>query len=354
MSLREQVGQLLLLGIDGTELGVVQAAWLRMLQPSGIVLFRRNIESAAQTRALLADVQAVVRAPMLQTVDLEGGQVDRLRDALAPMPSAGNIAALHSADCSRRHGELIGMAARTFGFNCTFAPVLDFALPESANVMGDRAAGQDAAAVVAYAKPFLRGLTATGVLGCGKHFPGLGGGDLDSHHALPRIRRTWKTLWAEDMAPYRELRQKLPMVMVSHAAYPKITGNSEPASLSHFWLQTTLRQKIGYTGLVVSDDMEMKAVAARKIPTAAMEFVEAGGDVFLICHDAAAITLAYEAVLTEAERSTTFRKKVGAAAQRVMLAKKRWARRMRPTAARNAAGLAELRNQIVRLSERCA
>jgi beta-N-acetylhexosaminidase len=354
MTVREQVGQLLLLGMDGCELGVVQAAWMRMLQPCGIVLFQRNIENAAQTRELLEAVQATTRAPMLRAVDLEGGQVDRLRDALAPMPSAGRIAALHSASFARQHGELIGAAARAFGFNCSFAPVLDLAAPESASVLGDRAAGETATAVVAYAKPFLQGLTATGVLGCGKHFPGLGGGDLDSHHALPRIRRNWKTLWAEDIAPYRELRQKLPLVMVSHAAYPKIGGNSEPASLSPFWIQKVLRQKIGFPGLVLSDDMEMKAIASRKIEIAALEFIEAGGDVFLICHDAAAITAAYEAVLKEAERSTSFRRKVVAAAQRVMQAKKRWARRLRGTSAPSEKELNELRAQISRLGERCA
>jgi beta-N-acetylhexosaminidase len=354
MTLREQVGQLLLLGIDGLELGVVQAAWLRMVQPAGIVLFQRNIESAPQTRALLASVQQTNRAPMLRAVDLEGGQVDRLRTALAPMPSAGRIAAMHSASCSRQHGELIGNAARAFGFNSTFAPVLDLAAPESASVMGDRAAATDAESVIAYATPFLQGLTATGVLGCGKHFPGLGGGNLDSHHALPRIRRNWKTLWAEDMAPYRALRHKLPMVMVSHAAYPKITGKSGPASLSPFWLQKTLRQKIGFAGLVLSDDMEMKAIAARTIGVAALEFVAAGGDIFLICHDAALITQAFEAVVAEAERSTVFRKKVVAAAQRVVLAKKRWARRMRPTPAPDSATLTTLRQQILRLDERCA
>src|SRR5580698_197726 len=131
MTLREQVGQLLILGLDGCELGVVQAAWMRMLQPCGIVLFQRNIESAAQTRALLDAVQATTRAPMLRTVDLEGGQVDRLRAALAPMPSAGKIATMHSASFARQHGELIGEATRAFGFNCSFAPVLDLIAPES-------------------------------------------------------------------------------------------------------------------------------------------------------------------------------------------------------------------------------
>ncbi len=354
MKLREQVGQLLILGLDGTELGIVQAAWLRMLQPAGVVLFQRNIESAAQTQSLLRAIQDTARSPMLHAVDLEGGTVDRLRDAFAPMPSAGRVSALHSVKAAQLHGKTIGQACRAFGFNTTFAPVLDLSSMQGVNVMADRTAAPTAAGVVAYARPFLKGLGATGILGCGKHFPGLGSGELDSHHALPRIRLNWKTLWAEDMAPYRDLNHDLPMVMVSHAAYPRITGNSEPASLSPFWIQKMLRQKMGYKGLVLSDDLEMKAIMTRSIEVAALEFIEATGDIFLICHDAALITAAYEAVLAEAEHSTAFRRKVVAAAQRVMLAKKAWARRLRFAPVPTEAKLAELRAQVTRLSESCA
>jgi beta-N-acetylhexosaminidase len=144
------------------------------------------------------------------------------------------------------------------------------------------------------------------------------------------------------------------MVMVSHAAYPKITRGNEPASLSPFWIQKVLRQKTGFSGLVLSDDMEMKAIASRKIENAALEFIEAGGDVFLICHDAAAITAAYEAVLREAERSTSFRRKVVAAAQHVMMAKRRWARRLRGTSALSEMELNKLRARISQLNARCA
>jgi beta-N-acetylhexosaminidase len=343
----------MVLGLDGTELGIVQTAWLRMLQPGGVVLFQRNIESAAQTQALLRSIQAATRTPMLHAVDLEGGSVDRLRAALVPTASARKVAELGSARQSQLHGKLIGAAARAFGFNCTFAPVLDLASAEGSKIMGDRSAGSDAAQVIAYARPFLKGLASTGVLGCAKHFPGLGSGELDSHHALPRIRRSWKTLWAEDMEPYRTLKDELPMVMVSHAAYPRITGNSEPASLSPFWIQKTLRQKMNYRGLVLSDDLEMKAVVSRSIEVAALEFVEAGGDIYLICHDAAMITAAYEAVLAEAERSTAFRRRITAAAQRVMLAKKNWARRLRFAPVPDAGSLVQLRSQVEALGRLC-
>lgn len=354
MNLREQVGQLLVLGLDGYELGPVQSAWLRMLRPGGVVLFTRNIHDAPQTHALLQGIQQATSTPMLRCVDLEGGSVDRLRDALTPMPSAGEVAALKSPRASNLHGQLIGRAARAFGFTTVFAPVLDLARPISAKVMGTRAAAADAKGVIAYAKPFLKALAANGILGCGKHFPGLGDGEVDSHHKLPRIRRSWKKMWSEDLAPYRSLRLALPMVMISHAAFPAVTGNSDPASLSPFWIQKTLRQKIGYCGVVVSDDLEMKAVLARSIETAVMEFIEAGGDLYLICHDAALITRAYETVLAEAERSTAFRRRVTAAAQRVMVAKKKWARRLRFAPMPTAAEIESLHREIHLLSKLCA
>jgi beta-N-acetylhexosaminidase len=325
-----------------------------MLRPGGIVLFTRNIRDAQQNRALLQAIQQSSTTPMLRCVDLEGGSVDRLREALAPMPSAGEVAALKSPHLSQLHGRLIGRAARAFGFNTVFAPVLDLASPASVKVMGARAVAADAKGVIAYAKPFLKALAANGVIGCGKHFPGLGNGDVDSHLTLPRIRRSWKKMWSEDLVPYRSLRRALPMVMISHAAFPAITGNSDPASLSPFWIQKTLRQKIEYTGVVISDDLEMKAVLARSIESAAMDFIESGGDLLLICHDAALITRAYETVLAEAEHSTAFRRRVIAAAQRVMVAKKKWARRLRFSPAPTAAEIESLRQEILHLSKLCA
>lgn len=354
MNLREQVGQLLVLGLDGYELGPVQSAWLRMLRPGGVVLFARNIQNASQTHSLLQGIQQATSTPMLRCVDLEGGTVDRLRDALAPMPSAGEVAALRSARASHLHGQLIGRAARAFGFTTVFAPVLDLASPLSAKVMGSRTAAADAKGVISYAKPFLKALAANGVIGCGKHFPGLRDGEVDSHHLLPRIRSSWKTMWTEDLLPYRTLRKSLPMVMVSHAAFPAVTGNSEPASLSPFWIQKTLRKKIEYGGIVVSDDLEMKAVLTRSIENAVAEFIEAGGDLYLICHDAALITRAYETVLAEAEHSTAFRRKVTTVAQRVMVAKKKWARHLRFAPVATPAEIESLREEIHQLSKLCA
>jgi beta-N-acetylhexosaminidase len=312
-TLREAVGSLIVAGLNGTELTGLERAWLKLVHPAGIILFRRNIADARQTRALLAEAQQYCAPHAARFVDLEGGTVDRLRDALAPMPSAQSVARASlnsgSSTLAREHGELIARAVQAFGFNSTLAPVLDLALPASAQVMGSRCAAPDAAGVVAYAQEFLAGLAAQNVAGCAKHFPGLGGGTLDSHQLTPAIERTWQQLWSGDLAPYRALREHLPIVMVSHAAYPKTKGKKRPASVSSFWIETVLRKQIGYRGLVLSDDLEMGGILNYcLIEEAAIEAIRAGTEIVEICHSAELILRAYEALLAEAEQSPAFRK----------------------------------------------
>jgi beta-N-acetylhexosaminidase len=282
------------------------------VRPAGIILFRRNIADAAQTRALLKEATALTAPHGLRCVDLEGGTVDRLRDALAPMPSAQAVALAAQqtgkAALMREHGELIARAVKAFGFNTTLAPVLDLALPASAKVMGTRAAAPTADRVVAYARNFLSGLAAHGVIGCGKHFPGLGGGSLDSHLDTPSIDRTLRELNCEDLIPYRELCNELPMIMINHAAYPRTPGRNRPASASHYWITTVLRKRLGYRGIIFSDDMEMGGILkSMPIEEAAVAALRAGMDLLEICHSPELILRAYEALIAEGERSAAFR-----------------------------------------------
>jgi beta-N-acetylhexosaminidase len=173
--------------------------------------------------------------------------------------------------------------------------------------MGTRAAAETATGVVEYARAFLAGLASQGVVGCGKHFPGLGGGTLDSHLDTPEIARPGRELWNEDLVPYRELSNELPMVMVNHAAYPKTPGKARPASVSRYWIETVLRKRIGYRGIVFSDDLEMGGVLKFfGIEEAAVEAVRAGTDLLEICHSPELILRAYEALLAEGERSRAF------------------------------------------------
>jgi len=259
VNLRQQVGQLIIAGVEGTELTALERAWLKLVRPAGMILFRRNIEQAAQVTNLLREATEIAGAPLFRCVDLEGGLVDRLRDLIAPMPSPAAVFATGKPANFVRHGRLIGQEAKTLGFNVTFAPVLDLGLPISAAVMGTRVISAEPDDVAEYALAFVEGLEAVGILGCGKHFPGLGGGTLDSHEAMPLIDRIWKELWEQDLAVFRALAPKLPMMMVAHAAYPRVK-DATPASISPYWIATVLKKRIGFAGLVISDDMEMGGI----------------------------------------------------------------------------------------------
>jgi beta-N-acetylhexosaminidase len=329
--MRGQIGQLLIVGFDGTEMSPRLASLLTKIQPAGVILFARNITGAEQTHTLLRECQKCVATPLFTCVDLEGGTVDRSRNVVGSAPSPAEVFATGSRALFRKHGRVIGENCRALGFNVDFAPVLDLAFKASRKVMSSRAVSDDPKQVVAYAREFLRGLGDAGVLGCGKHFPGLGEATLDTHHELPSVEKPLRKLWDEDLVPYRSLslRRELTMIMVSHAAFPAVTKEGTPASLSKKWITDILRKKIGYRGLICSDDLEMGGVlAAAPIEQAAIEHVtighiRAGGDLGLICHQEDFILRAHKALVREAERDGRFARRVRESAGRVLAFKKK-------------------------------
>ncbi len=303
---------------------------LTRVQPAGVILFARNIKSPSQTWQLLRECQKCVSTPLLTCVDLEGGSVDRFRDALAASPSAADVFGTGDRKLFRKHGQVIGECCRALGFNVDFAPVLDLAFPASRSVLGSRAVSANPREALAYAKEMLAGLKASNVLGCGKHFPGLGEGKLDSHHELPVIEKPLNKLWAEDLLPYRTLRQQLPLVMISHAAYPQVTNERTPASVSKIWITDILRKRIGYKNLIVSDDMEMGAVlGVSPVADTAVNFIDSGGDLCLVCHREEYVLQAHEALTLRAERDVPFSRRVTASARRLIAFKKKRAKLLR-------------------------
>ncbi|WP_446744529.1 beta-N-acetylhexosaminidase [Silvibacterium acidisoli] len=318
MNLREQVGQLLIAGLEAQQLTAMEKAWLRLIRPGGVILFRRNIADPTQAAELLRQTTEIAGAPLFRCVDVEGGLVDRLRDAIAPMPSAAAVFNSGRRSLYVKHGKLIGREVKALGFNVTLAPVLDLALPISSKVMRTRVVSPEADEVIEYASAFLDGLDSEGILGCGKHFPGLGAGTLDSHEATPHIQRSAKELWNEDLAVFRALEPRLPMMMISHATYP-LAKDDTPASVSPYWVTTILKKRIGFAGLVVSDDMEMGGILKHMpMEEAVVHAVLAGVELIEICKDPALVLAGYEALLREAERSSAFRKRVETAAQKVV------------------------------------
>jgi beta-N-acetylhexosaminidase len=315
----------LIIGFDGTEMTSRLTSLLQRLQPAGVILFARNIQTPGQTRQLLRDCQKNVATPLFTCVDLEGGTVDRFRTALGSAPSAADVFETGDRKLYRKHGEIIGKNCRALGFNVDFAPVLDLAFEASRSVMSSRAVSANPRDVADYARDFLAGLQSAKVLGCGKHFPGLGEGTLDSHHDLPVIEKPLKRLWAEDLVPYRALRRNLPFVMISHAAYPQVTRDRRPASLSKTWITDILRRRIGYRNLVASDDLEMGGVlAAAPIGRAAVEFIRAGGDLCLVCHREEYVLQAHEELARTADRDKAFARRAVQALQRIAAFKRKY------------------------------
>ncbi|MGA7907358.1 MAG: glycoside hydrolase family 3 N-terminal domain-containing protein, partial [Candidatus Sulfotelmatobacter sp.] len=172
----EALRQLVILGFDGTEMTAQLSSLLTRLQPAGVILFARNIRSPQQTWHLLRDCQHRAATPLFTCVDLEGGSVDRFREALGPTPSAADVFATANRRLFRKHGQIAGENCRALGFNVDFAPALDLAFEASRSVMSTRAVSADPVETVGYCREFLAGLRKAGVLGCGKHFPGLGEG----------------------------------------------------------------------------------------------------------------------------------------------------------------------------------
>ena len=350
-----QLGQLLIIGFDGTEMSPRLASLLTRIQPAGVILFARNITGAEQTHTLLRECQKRVATPLFNCVDLEGGTVDRFRDLIGSAPSPAEVFATGNRALFRKHGRVIGENCRALGFNVDFAPVLDLAYQASRSVLSSRAVSADPKQVIAYAREFLRGLDDAGVLGCGKHFPGLGEATLDTHYELPSVEKPLRKLWAEDLVPYRSLstsqRRELPMVMVSHAAYPKVTGDRTPASLSKKWITDILRKKIRYNGLIVSDDMEMGAVLKfAPIEQTVVRHIRAGGDLALICHKEEMVVRAYEALIHEAERDRRFAQRARESARRVLAFKKKYLPGRR-TASLSSARVEKLTRQLWEFGE---
>ena len=351
-SLQASIGQLLIIGFDGTEMSPRLAALFTRLQPAGVILFGRNITSGEQTYKLLKDCQACVSTPLFTCVDMEGGRVDRFRNVTGSAPSAADAFAAGDRNLFRKHGKVIGESCRTLGFNTDFAPVVDLAFEASKTVMSSRAVSADAKEAVVYAREFLAGLRSANVIGAAKHFPGLGEANLDTHHELPSVNKSWKKLWAEDLYPYRTMRRELPMILIGHANYPAVTHDSSPASLSKKWITDVLRKKMGYRGLIVSDDLEMGGVLkAAPIERATVEHIRAGGDLCLICHIEEYVTRSFEELIKEAESDRKFARRAEESVSRVVAFKRKSPALKRRAPAPSAKTLERLSRQLWEFGE---
>jgi beta-N-acetylhexosaminidase len=325
VQLGEQAGQVLIAGVGSTSLSAEERSWIERLRPGGIILFRRNIEEPTQVAALLRDADKLGSTPLFRCVDLEGGLVDRLRDVVHPMPSAAAVFATGKRNLYRQHGWLIAREARALGFNVALAPVLDLGLPEAAPILGTRAVAAEPWRVIDYARYFVSGLNMENMLGCGKHFPGLGGATVDSHQSTPVITRQTRLMWRTDLAPWLAVGSRLPFAMVAHASYPWPGRDGALATVSRYWVTNVLRRQVRFRGIILSDDMEMGGILSQmSIEDAVVQAVGAGIQMIEICRDPTLVLRAYEALVKEAERSPAFRELVASAWRKIYRSKKKW------------------------------
>jgi beta-N-acetylhexosaminidase len=312
LTLEQQVGQILCIGVRGADLDAEARALIEEVNPGGLIVFGRNVATAQRLRALLDDFRAASPVEPILGIDQEGGLVDRLRRISIPMPAARKIREHGDLAGARTLGRVTGEMLRLFGFNLNFAPVMEIMNDERdllSNGLYSRAFGRSPGEVMGYAMTYLRGLQKTGCWGCLKHFPGIGAGEIDSHEEIPVIRLAQEDLLAQDLAPYIELFARhediIRVVMISHGGFPDIDvrrgmagGTLEPASLSKRIVTTLLREELGYLYLTVSDDLEMGAISRHcDIGEAACRSFVAGVDVLLICADPVKIMAGYHALL---------------------------------------------------------
>ncbi len=274
--------------IAGTELSVDDIARLSHPLVGGVILFARNFESRAQVTALCRQIRALRRPPLLICVDHEGGRVQRFRKGfsqIAPMRELGELwdrDVLAACKKATEVGQIIGEELREVGVDLSFTPVLDLDHGSSA-VIGDRAFHRDPRVVTLLTKSVMHGLLLSGMANCGKHFPGHGYAKADSHHELPSDDRDLATILADDAAPYAWLGDALTAVMPAHVVYSSV--DPLPAGFSKRWLQTILRRRLGFRGMIFSDDLTMEGAAvAGDIVQRANAAFAAGCDMVLVCN----------------------------------------------------------------------
>lgn len=331
MLMRAQIGQLFVIGFHGTELTEDLRRLLVEFHVGGVILFRRNIVDVEQAWALAGEIRgARTYPPPAIYVDEEGGPVSRLPAPILRLPAMRVLGRTGDARLVRDVGETLGRELTALGIHVNIAPVIDVDTNPRNPVIGRRALHHDSSEVARLGVAMLEGLEAGGVTACPKHFPGHGDTDCDSHHTLPVLHHDLARLDAIELVPFRAaVAAGARMLMTAHVLLPALDP-VHPATLSPLMLPALLRQRLGYRGLVATDDLDMKAVADRYTLFESITLGVAGAvDLFLLCGDLARQCEALEAAVRLAERDPGARVRMSERSARVLAWKKAHLRRDR-------------------------
>ena len=292
--MREEIGQLLTMGLPGPRLDERYREAIGRLQPGGFIFFARNLESPAQVRSLCDELRDLCERPPILTIDQEGGRVSRLRKIGATPPSGDELRRTNDPALCREHGALTARLLGLFGMNLNLAPVVDMLLEEGAeNSLLNRCYGSGPEQAIRLAGAFLDAMQEEGVAGTIKHFPGYSLCTKDPHAALPLVDRSREELEACELLPFRQLAKRAACVMIGHAVYPHLDPTGTPSSLSPAIIAKLLREDVGFDGLVMTDDLEMGAISgAFGVGETVRRAITASNDLLLFCHQLECVEMA--------------------------------------------------------------
>lgn len=330
LTLEQRAASRLIVGFDGTEMTPELGA-LVDTGISGVILFRRNVQSPEQVARLNADIVRRAKRPFFVSVDQEGGPVQRMRAPFTEFPPHGVLGKIDDADLTHKVASVMARELKAIGFNVDYAPVADVNTNPQNPVIGIRSFGDDPEKVACHVKAWIRGMQGAGVMACAKHFPGHGDTSTDSHYALPSLPHGRERIDAIELVPFRaSIKEKVGSIMTAHVVFQAIDPRV-PATLSPTVLTGLLRKELKYGGLVISDDLEMKAVADHwGVPEAAVVSLEAGADILLVCKTRDLVLGSIESIAKALESKRLDERASAAVDARLAAARARFLRKQAP------------------------